>query len=87
MDLTQNDIPIRGISVHHYPSVWLWPRGQKGAPLDFSLYNHEREDAGTTEGPHSHYELGMLVDFITHVDHDVRPVHNDGGVFDHLYDA
>jgi len=87
MDLTQNDIPIRGISVHHYPSVWLWPRGQKGAPLDFSLYNHEREDAGTTEGPHSHYELGMLVDFITHVDHDVRPVHTDGGVFDHLYDA
>jgi hypothetical protein len=31
------------------------------APLDFSLYNHEREDAGRLQGQHSHYELGMLV--------------------------
>jgi len=85
MDLTENDIPVRGVSVRHYPSLWLWPRGQKHAPLEYGLYNHEREDGLARE--HSHYELGMVLDFLTHgEDRAVRPVHGDGDFFAHLMD-
>jgi thiol-disulfide isomerase/thioredoxin len=84
MDLTENDIPVRGISVRAYPSLWLWPRGRKSEPLEYSKYNHEREDG---QNSHSHYELGMVLDFLTHFEnHTVRSVHHDGGYFDHLFD-
>ena len=82
MDLTANDIPLRGVGVRSYPALWLWPAGGKGRPLEYAAYNHEREGARG----HSHYELGMVVDFLTRRDHAVRHPHTDGGYFDHLFD-
>lgn len=84
MDLTVNDIPVRGISVRTYPALWLWPRGRKHSPLEYAAYNHERTDGDG--GRHSHYELGMVLDFLTDIrEHRVRSVHTEGDYADHLW--
>ena len=86
MDLTISDIPVRGVSVRTYPALWLWPRGRKDRPLEYAEYSHERTDGDGKR--HSHYELGMILDFLSNTkDHHVRSVHTDGGHADHLWDA
>ena len=66
-----------------YPALWLWPRGRKDRPLEYAEYSHERTDGDGKR--HSHYELGMILDFLSNTkDHHVRSVHTDGGHADHL---
>ena len=83
LDMLKNDIPMKHIKVTHYPSLWLFPRGHKDAPIDYKNYNHEADDG---DREHSHYELGMMIDFIRHKDHHVREAHHDGGFFTHIND-
>ena len=83
MDLTENDIPIKGVSVRFYPALWLWPRSNKAPPLDYSAFNHQHEDGDSS---HTHYELGMVFDFLTEPDHQVREAHHTGSFVEHLFD-
>ena len=80
-NMLTNDIPLKHVKVTHFPSLWLWPRDHKDAPIDYKKYNHELEDG---DREHSHFELGMMDDFLRHKDHSVREAHHEGGWDDHL---
>ena len=84
LNMDKNDIPLRHIKVTHFPALWVWPAGDKSNPVDFGDYNHAKQDG---DSGHSHFELGMMEDFIRHKDHHVREAHHDGAWDAHLHDA
>ena len=47
-------------------------------------FNHEATDGDRNE--HTHYEWGMMEDFLRHKDHRVRQAHHDGSWDEHIAD-
>jgi thiol-disulfide isomerase/thioredoxin len=81
LNMLTNDIPIKHVKVTHFPALWLWSRGHKDKPIDYKQYNHQLDDG---DGVHSHFELGMMTDFLRHKDHHVRDAHHEGRWDEHL---
>ena len=82
MDLTKNDLPIRDIIVHHYPTAYLFPAGDGGDtvsitkgsnlfPVTFKkAINFANYDGENTKHdvtkPHAHWSVDNIVHFIVH---------------------
>eukprot|EP00457_Paulinella_chromatophora_P003627 gb/GEZN01003635.1/.p1 GENE.gb/GEZN01003635.1/~~gb/GEZN01003635.1/.p1 ORF type:complete len:621 (+),score=128.77 gb/GEZN01003635.1/:26-1864(+) len=65
IDRTKNDLPVRGIPVFYYPSVYLLRAGKDkiARKLDFSDYNGSKELHDKTK-PHSHFSLELITKFV-----------------------
>eukprot|EP00808_Paulinella_micropora_P009306 g8793.t1 len=65
LDRTKNDLPVRGISVYFYPTVYLFRAGEDKVKrkLDFSDFNGSKEMHDKTK-PHSHFSLELLTKFV-----------------------
>ena len=78
IDLTANDLPIRDLIVHHYPTAYLFPAGTGDAashhpayraPLNFANYHGENTKHDVSK-PHSHWSVFTITHF---VEHEVMP--------------
>jgi hypothetical protein len=78
IDLTANDLPIRDLIVHHYPTAYLFPAGPGDPashhptyrkPLNFANYHGENTKHDVSK-PHSHWSVFTITHF---VEHEVMP--------------
>lgn len=78
IDLTSNDLPIRDIIVHHYPTAYLFPAGagdpsshhpEYSKPLNFANYHGENTKHDVSK-PHAHWSVHTITHFI---EHEVMP--------------
>ncbi len=62
-DKTQNDFPVRGIKVTHYPTVLLFPANNEKQSLDFDDFNGSKVPHSKFV-PHTHYSVDILSTFV-----------------------
>jgi hypothetical protein len=73
MDLIHNDLPIRDVVCHHYPTAYLFPAGTDGnkrhpeyrAPINFANYKGENTPHPINQ-PHAHWSVEEIAHFIEH---------------------
>ena len=74
IDLTHNDLPIRDVIVHHYPTGYLFPAGTNNNivhgnywkdPINFASYKGESTPHDRSK-PHSHWSKEVIAHFIIH---------------------
>ena len=84
MDLTHNDLPVRDIICHHYPTGYLFPAGPNKEPrshhptwrnaINFASFKGESTPHERSK-PHSHWSKEVIAHFIIHevIDQNLIP--------------
>lgn len=66
-DKMQNDFPVTGIKVTHFPTVYYFPAGNYDSPTyrfyDYSDFNGSKQPHNSMR-PHSHFTKEMILKFI-----------------------
>ena len=72
IDLTSNDLPVRDVIVHHYPTGYLFPAGSGTGhhplwrkPVNFASYDGESTPHDRSK-PHSHWSKEVIAHFVVH---------------------
>jgi thiol-disulfide isomerase/thioredoxin len=66
-DKVNNDFPVRGLKITHFPSVYFFPAGDFDS-ADYHFYDYNDYNGSTmphnTNVPHSHFTRDMLLRFM-----------------------
>jgi len=62
MDLTVNDLPVRGIRVQMYPTLYFFPRNNKQSPINYQEFGHMHTHDGIPL--HTHFDREGIMSFL-----------------------